>query len=288
MSRESTLEPSIIGFDERGNAVNVGWPVIEDEPPSPRPHTPVPASSTAGSRPGTPDSTTSGRESVEEDFTTPTPSPQESALAKRRPRAGTDTDARLLSAESPARSTSSNPLSVRTNSRDPSADSLEWDNSAHSAPVLGLGAAPSAAELAQTAARQLRERFDPGELTRHGKEAQRAAVANYKAVTMAAAGGIEARSVEDCLAALGTAVRVYEDDFEGLQPSQFPQDILRQKWAEADSYKKAINVFEPRVAKEPAAVYTAELKGQVAAARRGFVQFCRAGMAALKEYDDNR
>ena len=288
MSRESTLEPSIIGFDERGNAVNVGWPVIEDEPPSPRPHTPVPASSTAGSRPGTPDSTTSGRESVEEDFTTPTPSPQESALAKRRPRAGTDTDARLLSAESPARSTSSNPLSVRTNSRDPSADSLEWDNSAHSAPVLGLGAAPSAAELAQTAARRLRERFDPGELTRHGKEAQRAAVANYKAVTMAAAGGIEARSVEDCLAALGTAVRVYEDDFEGLQPSQFPQDILRQKWAEADSYKKAINVFEPRVAKEPAAVYTAELKGQVAAARRGFVQFCRAGMAALKEYDDNR
>ena len=290
MSRESSSDPSLLGYDDFHRPVSSRWPIVDEEPPPPRPHTPVPP---LHSRPSTPGSITSGHE---DDFATPTPSPRSStappigrarssSLASTRQRAGTDTDARLLSADSPARSEGFIPTGGQI-SRDPSADSLEWDDSAHAAPVTNRGAPVLNPSLLAASLDELAKQYDPGSLTIRGREAQQSTVANFKALSMATAGGVNAKTAEECIAALETAVRVYEDDIEGLQPEHFPKDILRQKWAEADSYKKAINVFEPRVLKEPAGVYTAELKQQVLAARRGFNAFCKAGMIALKQYDD--
>ena len=235
MSRESSSDPSLLGYDDFHRPVSNRWPIVEDEPPSPRPHTPVPP---PDSRPSTPGSVTSGHE---DNFATPTPSPpsstappigrtRSSSIASTRQRAGTDTDARLLSADSPARSDGFVPTS-REISRDPSADSLEWDDSAHAASVTDRGAPVLNPSLLAASLDELAKQYDPSNLTIRGREAQQSTVANFKALSMAAAGGVNAKTADECIAALETAVRVYEDDIEGLQPEQFPTEILRQKWA---------------------------------------------------------
>ena len=282
MSRESSYDSSIVGYDAEGLPVTSRWPpAIIDEPPSPRPHTPVPTPRRARSR----------QSSLEEDFTTPgrADSPPVTGRARAesldtRRRIATDTDARILSGASPARSEGGTPpTTADRTSTHPSADSLVWDDFADQQSTAAHGAV-DAGQLA-AALNRLAERHDPAAVSLFSEYSDTCSEQSLN-TTMAPTQGADGKTVEECLAALETAARVFEDDLQGLAARDFPADQLRLKWAESDGYKKAINIFEPRLAREPAGTYPDDLKERVLAARRGFSAFCRDGTVALKEHEN--
>ena len=273
----SSSPPSVYGYDTYFRIAE-RFPVA-DEPSPERQHTPVP--SRPASRAGSEDSFATP---TRDDARTPPPALRERANSEgeNRPRFGTDTDARILSVGSLTRSqeeqldgTSSGPLDPQ------STESLAWDDSDLVAPDPTRGALSTFALSVDV--NEITQFYDPAHTSR-GTEVVNDLLEHAIDPTMAT--GADAKTPDECVAALETAARVFEDDFEGLRPGDFPSDLLRQKYHEAENYKKAINVLEPRVSREPADTYPDELKRRVNAARRGFSTFTREGTRVLKDYED--
>ena len=277
MSRDPSLDSvrgsssglSIYGYDSDGG-IHERFPPA-DEPPSPRPYTPVP-------RPESRQSEESFATPTRQDARSPsTTSEHAEVVTDGRARHGTDTDARFLSTGSPART--GGQLSDDAGLQEQlSGESLDWDDS-DLAPGPARGAPPDV-NAASDSLSDLLRLYDPA--CGQGDVSLDAPYPDFTAM----AHGADAKTAEECVHALDTATRVFEDDFIDLTPSDFPPDILRVKYNEAESYKRAINVLEPRLAGAPAAVYSAELKASVNQARRGFSSFAREAVKVLKDHEE--
>lgn len=82
-------------------------------------------------------------------------------------------------------------------------------------------------------------------------------------------------SVLDCLVALETAARTFEDDKQGASVRDFALSQLQAKCAKAKNQKLAN--YKPRVLQKLPSAYPDDLRERVNAAHRGFAVFCRAG-----------